>query len=63
MTLRKSTDNGKTWSKGIVYDPRACAGYSTLCPMRQRGQDYVGVLYEGQSDYHYFQRIPLGEIQ
>ena len=62
MTLRKSTDGGKTWSKGLVYDPRPCAGYSTLCPMRQRGRDYVGVLYEGQSDYHYFQRIPLDEI-
>ncbi len=62
MTLRKSTDGGKTWSKGLVYDPRPCAGYSSLCPMRRHGRDYVGVLYEGQSDYHYFQRIPLDEI-
>ncbi len=59
MTLRVSSDGGKTWSKGTVYDPRGCAGYSTLCPL---GKDAVGVLYEGNSDYHYFLRIPLNEI-
>lgn len=60
MTLRVSSDEGKTWSKGTVYDPRNCAGYSTLCPM---GKDAIGVLYEGTADYHYFLRIPLNEIQ
>lgn len=60
MTLRVSSDGGKTWSKGTVYDPRGCAGYSTLCPM---GKDAIGVLYEGNSDYHYFLRIPLNEIR
>ena len=59
MTLRVSSDGGKTWSKGTVYDPRGCAGYSTLCPL---GKDAIGVLYEGNSDYHYFLRIPLNEI-
>lgn len=60
MTLRVSSDGGKTWSKGTVYDPRGCAGYSTLCPV---GKDAIGVLYEGNSDYHYFLRIPLNEIR
>ena len=58
MTLRTSM-NGKTWSKGMIYDPRGCAGYSTLCPV---GKKEIGVLYEGGSDYHYFLRIPLNEI-
>lgn len=60
MTLRVSSDNGKTWSSGLVYDPRGCAGYSSLCPV---GTDSIGVIYEGTSDYHYFLRIPLDEIK
>lgn len=60
MSLRVSTDEGKTWSEGMVYDPRACAGYSSLCPV---GDNAIGILYEGTSDYHYFLRIPLREIK
>lgn len=60
MTLRASKDNGMTWSEGIVYDPRGCAGYSSLCPV---GKDALGVIYEGASDYLYFLRIPLDEIR
>ncbi len=59
MTLRVSDDDGKTWSKGLVYDPRGCAGYSSLCPIDDKT---IGVIYEGNSDYHYFLRIPLEEI-
>ena len=59
MTLRASRDEGKTWSKGLVYDPRPCAGYSSLCDL---GDGWVGVLYEGQSDYLYFLRVPLKDI-
>ena len=59
MTLRASTDGGKTWSQGLVYDPRPCAGYSSLCTV---GKDALGVVYEGKSDYLYFLRIPLDEI-
>ena len=60
MTLRKSTDDGATWSKGTIYDPRPCAGYSSLVPL---GDDAVGVIYEGQSDYTYFLRVPLKDIE
>lgn len=60
MTLRTSRDGGRTWSDGFVYDARGCAGYSSLCTV---GDDAVGVLYEGNSDYHYFLRIPLGELR
>lgn len=60
MTLRKSTDGGKTWPTSIVYDPRACAGYSSLCPVENNS---IGVIYEGQSDYHYFLRIPLEDLK
>ena len=59
MTVRASADDGKTWNAGIVYDPRGCAGYSSLCSV---GEDSLGVLYEGNSDYLYFLRIPLAEI-
>ena len=60
MTLRRSSDGGKTWPKKVVYDKRPCAGYSSLVPL---GSDAVGVLYEGASDYHYFLRIPLEELE
>ncbi len=59
MTLRMSADDGKTWNKGLVYDPRGCAGYSSLCPI---DNETIGVIYEGNSDYHYFLRVPLKEI-
>ncbi len=59
MSLRVSKDNGKTWSKGLVYDPRNCAGYSSLCDL---GDGAVGVLYEGNSDYLYFLRVPVKDI-
>ncbi len=60
MTLRVSADQGKTWSNGLVYDPRKGAGYSSLCPV---GKDALGVIYEGESDYHYFLRIPLDDLK
>ncbi len=60
MTLRKSTDGGVTWPKSIVYDPRNCAGYSSLCPV---DKDSIGVIYEGDSNYHYFLRIPLEDLK
>ena len=60
MTLRTSKDKGKTWSKGLIYDARECAGYSSLCPV---GNDAVGVIYEGTSDWHYFQRVPMKDLK
>lgn len=60
MSIRTSDDKGKTWSAGLIYDPRACAGYSSLCTV---GEDSIGVIYEGNSDYHYFLRIPLKDFE
>lgn len=67
MTIRKSTDGGRDWSHKLCYDPRSCAGYSSLCTV---GEDSVGVLYEGNSPagmkgpaFHYFLRIPSKEIK
>lgn len=59
MTIRKSADGGRTWSEGFVYDARKCAGYSSVCSV---GADSIGILYEGNSDYHYFIVVPRAEI-
>ena len=42
LTIRTSTDDGKTWSDGRLLDPRPCA-YSCLTVLRDGS---VGVLYE-----------------
>lgn len=67
MTVRRSIDGGKDWTRKLCYDPRSCAGYSSLCTV---GDDSVGVLYEGNSPegfkgpaFHYFLRIPASEIK
>lgn len=67
MTIRTSTDGCKTWSDGLCYDPRACAGYSSLCTV---DKDSIGVIYEGNSPagtkypgFHYFLRIPVSELK
>ncbi|MEG2464548.1 MAG: sialidase family protein [Kiritimatiellia bacterium] len=60
MTLKVSADDGKTWSAGICYDPRATWGYSSLAPV---GKNAIGVLYESNESYHYFLRIPLDEVK
>ncbi|MBQ9693424.1 MAG: exo-alpha-sialidase [Kiritimatiellae bacterium] len=59
MTLRVSEDNGVTWPRSVVYDPRPCAGYSSTCPVEGNS---IGVIYEGTSDFHYFVRIPEAEL-
>ena len=59
MTLRVSEDNGVTWPRKLVYDPRACAGYSSTCPVEGNS---IGIIYEGTSDYHYFVRIPEADL-
>ena len=67
MTVRKSEDWGKTWEKSLCYDPRSCAGYSSLCTVDNNS---VGVIYEGNSPagfkgpaFHYFVRIAANEIK
>lgn len=66
MTIRLSTDGGKTWSEGVEYDTRGCAGYSCIAMV---DENHVGIFYE----YAYktekvdqpgiaFIRIPLAEV-
>lgn len=66
MTIHVSRDEGKTWSKGLVYDVRECWGYSCIAPV---DDDHIGIIYEPShvsetNDYHGmgFLRIPLSEI-
>lgn len=64
MTLKHSKDGGKTWSKGLVYDIRKCAGYSTTAFVDDAGKR-IGVLYEGAPDSKtiFFLSIPTDEIR
>lgn len=66
MTIRVSTDDGKTWSKGYEYDIRGCWGYSSIA---MADDDTVGIFYETAhvtetSNLHGigFVRIPLDVI-
>ena len=66
MTIHVSTDEGKTWSEGLVYDVRECWGYSCIAPI---DDETIGIIYEPAhvseaNDYHGmgFLRIPLSEI-
>ncbi len=66
MTVRYSTDEGKTWSEGYEYDTRHCWGYSCIA---MADADTVGLFYEAPhvsetSDLHgiAFLRIPLADI-
>lgn len=59
LTLRTSTDGGRTWSAGRLLDPRPCA-YSCLTVLSDGS---IGVLYEcgAKSPYETltFARVPL----
>lgn len=66
MTIRYSTDEGKTWSEGFEYDTRNCWGYSCLTMV---DGETVGVFYEtghvapGNGNHGIgFLRIPLKTI-
>ena len=66
MSVHVSTDDGKTWSAGCVYDSRECWGYSCLAMV---DDETIGLFYEPShvsetNDYHGigFLRIPLSEV-
>ncbi len=66
MTIRCSTDEGKSWSEGYEYDTRRCWGYSCIA---MADEETVGIFYEAPhvsetSDLHgiAFLRIPLADI-
>ncbi len=64
MTLKYSKDGGKTWSDGLLYDDRKCAGYSTTV-FTDKDCKNIGVLYEGSPDAKvlFFLSIPVDEIK
>ncbi len=66
MSIRASRDEGVTWSDGVLYDVRGCAGYSCIA---MTDPDHVGIIYEtchknGETDYRGigFIRLPLETI-
>lgn len=59
MTIKYSTDDGDSWSEGLLYDQRHGMGYSAIIRM---GKNDLGVFYEGEHHYLYFLRIPFKEI-
>lgn len=65
MTLKYSKDNGKTWSAGLLYDERKCAGYSSTAFTDGKNVPCIGVLYEGvpNSQTIFFLRIPIDEVK
>ncbi|MBQ6705421.1 MAG: exo-alpha-sialidase [Opitutales bacterium] len=64
MTLKYSKDGGKTWTDGLLYDERRCAGYSTTAFNDDKNKT-IGVLYEGTPDSEtlFFLSIPTEEIR
>ena len=54
LTVRSSTDGGRTWSEGRLLDPRGCM-YSCLTVLKD---GRVGILYE-VGDTLTFARFPL----
>ena len=64
MTLKYSKDGGKSWSEGLVYDERRCAGYSTTAFNDDKNKT-IGVLYEGAPDSEtlFFLSIPTEDIR
>ncbi|MEG1741199.1 MAG: exo-alpha-sialidase [Akkermansia sp.] len=60
MTLKVSTDQGRTWEEKnqLLYDERGGSGYSSLAPINDQ---YIGVFYEGSGSI-YFLRFPYKEI-
>ncbi|MGL4853988.1 MAG: sialidase family protein, partial [Lentisphaeria bacterium] len=59
MRLRYSLDDGNSWSEGLLYDQRKCMGYSAITPV---DRDNIGVLYESESGFLYFLKIPFSEV-
>lgn len=64
MTLKYSKDFGKTWSGGLLYDERQCAGYSSTAFTDEKGTR-IGVLYEGtpNSQTLFFLSIPVEDVK
>ncbi|MDG1072408.1 MAG: sialidase family protein, partial [Akkermansiaceae bacterium] len=58
MTIRRSIDDGKTWSSQILLDTRGGA-YSSLVIV---DENHLGILYESSVADMIFQKIPLSDF-
>jgi len=58
MTVRRSRDDGQTWSSGILVDIKGGA-YSSLVMI---DPDHLGILYESSVADIVFQKIPLSDF-
>lgn len=59
MTLRVSTDDGITWSRGILLNPGTGFGYSCITSVDPQT---IGILYEGSQAQMVFQTVSLSEL-
>ncbi len=59
MTLKSSTNDGKNWTEGLLYDERGGMGYSAVI---RADKNNIGVLYEGEHHYIYYLRVPFKDF-
>ncbi len=64
LSIRYSKDEGKTWSKGLTYESRLTAGYSSIAFVDEK-EARIGVLYEGvpKDKTICFLSIPVAEVK
>lgn len=59
ITIKVSTDEGKSWKKGVLLDEGYGWGYSCITSV---SDDLIGILYESSRAHMTYQLIPLKEI-
>ncbi len=61
ITIKASTDGGRTWPKQhqLLLDEHNSAGYSCMTMI---DENTVGILYEGSQAHMTFQRVPLSDL-
>lgn len=59
MTLKASTDDGRSWSNGILLDEGESYGYSCITSI---DKNTIGVLWEGSRSQMTFKRINIKDI-
>ncbi|MEZ5944666.1 MAG: exo-alpha-sialidase [Planctomycetaceae bacterium] len=61
LTIKASSDNGKSWPKQhrLLLDEGSSAGYSCMSMI---DEETIGILYEGSQAHMTFQRVPLEDV-
>ena len=59
ITIKTSTDGGRTWSKGLLLDEEPGWGYSCLTSVDEQT---IGILYEGSRSEMTFQAVPISAL-